>query len=166
MARTKKSRKRTEEHRTVSDMGTEQTRAKLRPDPVDELAAYWRRREYREAGELEDAAREIRRIYNMTVEGMMPRAVDMHAVRGAPKPMPEWLAQAKRDRYNPWAKEMGADGRLSLVVDWLIQEVPLAQIDKDRKQRNGRASEIVVQALTRYAEIAGWIGMIVRRKAS
>jgi len=145
------------------DSGTEQTRKRLRPDPVDEMAAVWRRQGRRDAGELEDAAREIRRIYTALVAGLMPRAVDMNGVRGAASPMPEWIAIATRDRYAPWRRQMGAS-RLSLVIDWLVDEVPLRQIDRDRRQRNGWAADVVLEALTRYAEIAGWLGRVVRLK--
>lgn len=165
MARNK-AKKRTKPivEREAFDPGTEQTRARLRRDPVDEMAAHWRNREMREAGELENAAREIRRIYTATVAGLMPKAVDMHGVRGRGESMPEWLAQAKRDRYDPWAKEMGDGLVLPLVLDWLIEEVPLVKIDGIRKQRKGRAAEVVVHSLTRYAQIAGWLGVVLPHK--
>lgn len=164
MARSKAKKRKVTVEREAYDHGTEQTRQRLRRDPVDELAAQWRNREVREAGELESAAREIRSIYTATVIGMMPKAVDMNGVRGKGEPMPEWLAQAKSDRYNPWAKEMGEQGSLFLVIDWLIEEVPLSAIDATRRQRNGLASEVVVHSLTRYAQIAGWLGVVLPHK--
>lgn len=150
--------------RETVDLGTEQTRQRLRRDPVAEMAARWRDREVREAGEMETAAREIRRIYTATVAGLMPKAVDMNGVRGVGDPMPVWLAQAKRDRYDPWAKEMSAVQDLPLVMDWLIDEVPLTVIDASRRQRKGSASTTVTHALTRYAQIAGWIGVVIQHK--
>ena len=144
-----------------NDLGTEATRRRLRADPVDEMAAIWRRQGRRTAGEMEDSAREIRRIYTLLVSGLMCRAGDLTGVRGHGRPFPEWLAQARRDRYGPWAAEM--KDRLPVVIDWLVEEIPLRQIDRERRQRNGRAAEIVDQALTRYAEIAGWLGKVVRR---
>lgn len=150
--------------RETADLGTEQTRQRLRRDPVSEMASKWRDREVREAGELESAAREIRRIYTATVAGLMPKAVDMNGVRSAGEPMPAWLAQAKRDRYDPWAKEMGDALILSLVFDWLIDEIPMIAIDAQRRQRKGSAAKAVRHALTRYAEIAGWIGVVLPHK--
>ncbi len=143
------------------DLGTEPTRARLRVDPVGEMASIWRRQGRRNAGELEDAAREIRRIYTLLVSGLMCRAGDLTGVRGHSQPFPAWLAQARHDRYAPWATEMKDD--LPVIVDWLVEEIPLRQIDRNRKQRNGRAAEVVDQALTRYAEIAGWLGRVIDR---
>lgn len=139
------------------DHGTEETRAKLRQDPVSEMAEIWRRRSFRDAAELEDAAREIRRIYNATVSGLMCRAVDWKGVRGAATPAPEWLVIAKRDRYDKVANEQGPTGNWAVLIDWLIDEIPLRQIDRERNRRNGWSSDVVVHCLTRYAQIAGWI---------
>lgn len=161
MARAKKAK---QVPRETVDLGTEQTRQRLRRDPVSEMAARWRDREVREAGELESAAREIRRIYTATVAGLMPKAVDMNGVRSSGEPMPAWLAQAKRDRYDPWAKEMSVSHDLPLVMDWLIEEFPLTVIDANRRQRKGRAAETVTNALTRYAQIAGWLGIVLQHK--
>lgn len=144
-----------------ADYGTEATRKRLRGDPVDEYAAGRRQAGDRLAGEKESAAREIRDVYSMITAGLWSKAVDMNGVRGRSEPAAEWLASAHRDRYKPWADEMGRE-RLPLVIDWLIEEKPMLAIDRDRRQRNGTAAGIVDAALHRYAELSGRIGRVVR----
>ena len=139
-------------------MGTTATRERVRCDPVDEYAAAQRNKGDRLAGEKESAAREIRRIFGMITAGLWSKAVDMNGIRGASEGAPEWLATAHLDRYKPWADEMGRIGALSFVIEWLIDERPFAQIDRDHRQRHGRASEVVDGAFLRYAEMAGWVG--------
>lgn len=143
------------------DHGTSATRKRLRGDPVDEYAEGRRMAGDRLAGEKETAAREIRRIYSMITVGLWAKAVDMDGVRGRSEPAAEWLATAHRDRYKPWADEMGRE-RLPLVIDWLVEEKPMMAIDRERRQRNGTAAGIIDGALHRYAELCGSIGRVVR----
>lgn len=143
------------------DHGTSATRKRLRGDPVDEYAAGRRRAGDRLAGEKESAAREIRDVYTMITAGLWARAVDMHGVRGRSEPAAEWLASAHRDRYKPWADEMGRE-RLPVVIDWLIEEKPMLAIDRERRQRSGTTAGVIDAALLRYAEISGRVGKVVR----
>jgi hypothetical protein len=143
------------------DHGTSATRKRLRGDPVDEYAAARRHIGDRLAGEKETAAREIRCIYGMITAGLWAKAVDMDGVRGRSEPAAEWLATAHRDRYKPWADEMGRK-RLPLVIDWLVEEKPMMSIDRERRQRNGTAAGIIDGALLRYAELWGSVGRVVR----
>lgn len=167
MAKTKKAKKDRAKKQpappppTPVDYGTSATRRRLRGDPVDEYAEARRRAGDRLAGEKESAAREIRRVYGMVTAGLWARAVDMHGVRGRSEPAAEWLASIHRDRYKPWADEMGRE-RLPVVVDWLVEEKPMASIDRERRQRNGTAAAVIDDALLRYAEISGTVGRVVR----
>ncbi len=146
-----------------ADYGTKATQAYLRRDPVDDYAAGLRKRGDRLVGEKESAAREIRRVYMMVTGKLWARAVDvMRGDRGSAEPAAEWLAIAHRDRYKPWADEMGRSGLLALVMDWLIDEHTMSQIDRDRRQRKGRAFDVIDSALLRYAENAGWAGRVAR----
>ena len=140
---------------TAIDMGTEQTRKRLKVDPVVSMAQGWRVRGFRDGPQLESAAREIRRIYIMVAGGMMPKAVDLSSVKGASVPISEWLAQRRRDIYIPFCQEIGAD--FGIIVSWLIDEVPLSEIDRAKRKRNGYASELIVRHLTRYCVLSGTI---------
>lgn len=138
------------------DLGTPQTRAKLRPDPVQELYNIWLKKGYRDASALQESAIEIRQIFMLVSGGLFARATDWSGVRTGGAPLPEWLAAKRREVYLPWTREMD-DRMISVLMAWLIDEKPLGQIDRDLKQKNGRASTQVVTALTRYAFMSGRI---------
>jgi hypothetical protein len=91
----------------------------------------------------------------MVAGGMMSKASDLTRVRGASIPISEWLAQRRRDIYIPFSNEIGAD--FGLIVSWLIEEVPLSELDRAKRKRNGYASELIVRHLTRYCVLSGTI---------
>ena len=135
------------------DLGTEQTRARLKQCPVDHMAQTWGRN-FRDINEIERAAREVRRIYLMIAGGLMPKAIDLNnQVKSSNTPLPEWLAMRRRDIYIPWAKEI--DWRYGIVISWLIDEVPLVMLDKRLSKRKGTCRDLLTHCLTRYATISG-----------
>ena len=123
------------------DLGTEQTRARLKQCPVDHMAQTWGRN-FRDINEIERAAREVRRIYLMVAGGLMPKAIDLNnQVKSSNTPLPEWLAMRRRDIYIPWAKEI--DWRYGIVISWLIDEVPLVMLDKRISKRKGTCRDLL-----------------------
>ena len=140
------------------DLGTEQTRKRLRPDPIQSMASTWGRN-YRDIMALEAAAREIRRIFVMQTSALHPKAVDMSHVPGASIPLPEWLATRRRSIYNPWAAEIGTD-KFNVVIHYLVDEYSLEQLDKSIRKRKGTAKRILVHCLTKYAQLTGSIRTI------
>ena len=137
------------------DMGTEQTRKRLRADPVVTAARKWRKNRVRDSLALESSAREIRRIYQMVASGQLVRARDLVSVKTHGTPINEWLAQRRRDVYLPWSKSMGKD--MSVFVDWLIIEIPLFECDRKLRKRNGYTSDLIERALTLYSVMSGAI---------
>jgi len=147
-------RKKPQQVKEEIDLGTVATRERLRQDPVKEMAAIWRKQNYREADALEASAQEIRRIYKYIVSPVSVTAQDYSAIKvPSTYDLAEWLTARKRDCYNPWAKECGVD--FSTVIAWLIDEQPLASIDRFKRQRKGKASEVIVKCLIKYAEYSG-----------
>ena len=140
--------------KVVRDEGTEQTRKRLKMDPVDFMVAHWGKK-YRDITALEAAAREIRRLFAYTTSGLTPRAVDLNIVAtGASQPMPEWLAIKRRDIYIPWAQACKVE-RFNILIKWLVDEKTLAQCDKEANKRKGFSKEVVVYCLTDYAQRSG-----------
>jgi len=139
------------------DLGTAETRARVRPDPVQELYNIWLRKGYRDASALQESAIEIRQIFMIVSGGLFARATDWSgSIRGSGSPLPEWLLIKRRDVYLPWTRDIN-DRSMSVLMAWLIDERPLNQIDRDLRQKNGKASTQVVTALTRYAAMSGRI---------
>jgi hypothetical protein len=152
--------KRQQVPRETIDQGTKQTRERLRADPIDELAAAWKRSHEPGAAEMENAAREIRRCYQMVSRAVMARIgnLDGTPAGSSASPAADRLVIAYNDRYKPWADAMGKIGILPIVIDWLHEEHTFEQIDRDRRTRNGTASTLIRQALWQYCIIAGWVG--------
>lgn len=157
MAKSKKAKRAAVD---IVDGGTEQTRQRLRGDPVDEMAAVWRRTRHPAAQEMENAAREIRRVYQANTRAVMAKIGNLTGIRGsaANAQSPDRLAIAYSDRYKPWADEMGRIGVLAVVIDWLHEEKPFQDIDRERRQRKGTAAKTIERALWQYCLMAGWVG--------
>ena len=134
------------------DLGTPETRKKLRADPVSYMANNWGK-SYRDILALEMACREIRRIFMMEVP-LQPRAVDLSAVKGASIPLPLWLSIKRRDIYVPWTKDIGPE-RFNILIKWLIDEVNLSDLDRITNKRKGTSKDIIVHCLTRYGILSG-----------
>jgi hypothetical protein len=125
------------------------------------MAAVWRRTRHPAAQEMENAAREIRRVYQDNTRAVMAKIGNLIGVRGsaANSLSPDRLAIAYRDRYKPWADEMGRIGVLPVVIDWLHEEKSFQDIDRERHQRHGTASKTIEHALWQYCLMAGWVGL-------
>ncbi len=135
------------------DLGTPQTRKKLRLDPVDYMARVWGKK-YRDIVAIEASAREIRKIYLMELHGLFPKAVDLSSVRGSSISMSEYLAIKRRDNYLPWVRKVGS-WRFNVLLYWLIDELNLTEIDKRIRKRKGTAKEIILLCLVEYGKISG-----------
>jgi hypothetical protein len=165
-------------------------RARMARHPLDALA---RRRDWRE--EYTWAAQEIADLYAALQRGLFQNAPAMDAVRvdssrrRVRQPiegLSEQQGRIRRDRYNPWCREMdrlkahevrrglavdaagqteapwqgpGRAGRtlLALTMDVVVDGLPLADVDDLTGLRHGRTAELVAMALRRYGEIAGWL---------
>jgi len=86
--------------------------------------------------------------------------------RGPLERMDGDLLAAWRDHYKPWSVEMSGPAfegervtRLQLVLDLVVDNMGPRQLyDYYRiRVRRTRFAETIGEALTRYAEIAGWI---------
>ena len=136
------------------DEGTEQTRARVRLDPVVRMATIWARN-HPEIVALENAARELRRLFVMETAFLGARAVDLSAVRAAGAvPLPEWLSQRRRDYYIPWADKVGPE-TFNVIVNYFVDEISLDDIDRNRRKRKGTAKGVILDGLQLYAEYIG-----------
>lgn len=148
---------------------TPQTAAKLRRDLVLHLYEKGRLRT-----EHVEAAEDIRRIWQAFSRSLGPTAVNSSTLatgRQAPQARQpiEWLTAAEeqiwRTRYRPWAREMGASPcggiiRVTLfqvILEIVVDNRGLRQTEGLYRMRHGDAADHLQAALTRYAEIAGWI---------
>ena len=82
------------------DMGTEQTRKRLKPDPIVSAAQKWRKANMRDAPALEASAREIRRIYQMVASGQLVRATDLSETKTHGVHVNEVSPTAERSIYS------------------------------------------------------------------
>jgi hypothetical protein len=114
---------------------TPETLAKLRPDQVQVLFD-----KSLLTPEMTDAASEIRMIYFAVVGSLFCRGRDYRVFGRGRGEIPERIAQLHRDRYQPWAREMGP--LLPLIFDALIdgQYVP---------------DSVVIKGLTAYIGYMG-----------
>lgn len=139
--------------RSEIDRGTDQTRERLKSDPIDYMVRNWGKN-YRDINQIEQAAREIRRMFMLAASGLIPKATNWQRT-GSPSVMPalEWAYLRRKDIYLPWAKEIG--WKHSIVMLFLIDEMPLSKIDKRMGKRKGTAKDIIIHCFTRYAQISG-----------
>jgi hypothetical protein len=146
---------------------TPETARKLRADVVFKLHAAGRLR-----NEQKLAAEHIRDLLSEIERAMYPARVmdgtQSIKVVGRVSSSPlERMAPAKyrqwRDVYRPWAQEVRAirtgagASALTIVVLLVEHNIGTWQIEKLLGLRNGTVLAIVQGALTRYAEIAGWV---------
>lgn len=167
--RKRPARKANAQRRRAASGPTPQTVAKLRRDLILHLYEKGSLR-----AEQVEAAEEIRRIWQAFSRSLGPTAVNSEALatgrQAAQGRQPiEWLTAAEetiwRTRYRPWAREMGASPcggtirvtRFQLVLETVVDNRSLRQVEGFYRMRHGMAVEHLRTALTRYAEIAGWI---------
>ena len=136
------------------DEGTEQTRARVQLDPVVRMATLWAR-DHPDIVALENAARELRRLFVMETAFLGARAVDLSAVRAAAAtPLPEWLSQRRRDYYIPWVNKVGPE-TFNVIVNYFVDEISLDDIDRNRRKRKGTAKGVILDGLLLYAQYIG-----------
>jgi hypothetical protein len=127
---------------------TRETEAKLRPDPLEWLHAK------QHIGDAErDAGLEIRAVYAAICGAVMSRSgFPTDRQPGRSGGMSSWIAQLYTDHWKPWADEL-ADQRpmLEITIDALIDEHSFNSIDRRYHWKNGKAQELVVEALELYA---------------
>lgn len=111
----------------------------------------------------EQAAREIPRIYALVVQGLALRAQNLESSRGGSGDtgldrIDQWHPDhvwAYLNRFRPWANTVDPVAK-SVTIDYLANELPLLEIDRAHKWRNGSAAQIIRSAITAYASTAGW----------
>jgi hypothetical protein len=149
---------------------TPQTVAKLRRDLM--LLLYQKRRLRIEHLQ---AAEDIRRIWQAFSRSLGATAVNPDTLATGRQPVQgrqplDWFTATEeviwRNRYRPWAREMGSSAcggtirvtRLQAVLELVVENRSLRQVEGFYRMRHGAAADHLCAALQRYAEIAGWIG--------
>jgi hypothetical protein len=141
---------------------TPQTISNLRRDPISELT---------EAGRLNDhqirAASEIEAVFNFVTSRLVVKSASLDERRGGSGGGEgnTYLEQAWVQHYKPWSDELSVklapaqddDPWLETTIKIVIDGLRGRQIDRDMAWRNGKALEMLRAALTRYADLAGWI---------
>jgi hypothetical protein len=127
---------------------TRETEAKLRPDPLEWLHAKLH------IGDAErDAGLEIRAVYAAICGAVLSRSgwpTDRQPGRGGG--MPAWMAEKYRDHWKPWADDLGKRRpMLEITIDTIIDEYSFGSIDRRHHWKNGKAQNLVVEALGLYA---------------
>jgi hypothetical protein len=113
---------------------TPETLAKLLPDQVKQMF------DRGQIGLAEtDAASEIRTVFFAVVAGLFARA-HTYDPKGGRNQIPDWIATAHKERYKPFAQDMGRS--MSAIIDCLIdgKTIPagfLASALQDYAQRMG-----------------------------
>lgn len=95
------------------DLGTDETRSRLKADPLFELLKG-------QDASLERAADEIRAVYTAIVREVMHKNSSVFALDAGKPNIPDDLAYAHAQRYIPWVNETGphmVDLVLSIVMD-------------------------------------------------
>lgn len=149
---------------------TPQTVAKLRRDLILLLYQNGRLRI-----EHLEAAEDIRRIWQAFSRSLGATAVNPDTLATGRQPAQcrqplDWLTATEetiwRNRYRPWAREMGSSAcggtirvtRLQVVLELVVENRGLRQVEGFYRMRHGAAADHLCAALQRYAEIAGWAG--------
>ena len=156
---------------TASHGPTPQTVAKLKRDLILHLYEKGRLGKEHLA-----AAEEIRRIWQAFSRSLGPTAVNSDLLatgrQTAQGRQPlEWLSETEehiwRKHYRPWAREMagGSCGgtirvtTFQIVLEIVVDNRSLRRIEGAYRMRHGTAALSLEAALTRYAQIAGWLGI-------
>jgi hypothetical protein len=139
---------------------TRATAARLQPDPIETL---------HQRGSLSDrqrdAALEIRVAFAEVVGAAMLRSPRYDGTRGSGffgtgggVELSTVAAIGRRKRYRRWAEVLGArlPDALAITIDVVVDGRSLRQVDGERRWRNGRASDLLIEALQSYAQLAGW----------
>ena len=136
---------------------TRATAARLQPDPIETL-----HRRGALSDRQRDAALEIRVAFTEVASRAMMRSPRYDGTRGARTfggvEMATSAAIARRKRYRRWAEALAArlPDAVAIAIDVVVDGRSLRQVDTERRWRNGRASDLLIEALQAYAELAGW----------
>ncbi len=135
------------------DLGTAKTRKRLRESTLARLI-----RQGRIDPEMEHAATEIIRIYGALTRRLWARTSSMEKIDRASSPhwCPEWLLEAYLERYIPFTEALSAtrSPALAVLYDVLIDDLPLKDIDRNRRVRDGYARQMTISGLKLYADLA------------
>lgn len=109
------------------------------------------------------AAAEIERVFSALAAGLFAPPRRKVTRSGRPRDVTEATVIAYRDRFRPWAATLserhksGGPPILEVVLDCVVDGLTLREIDAQRRFRSGRASAYLIEGLTLYAEMAGWL---------
>lgn len=144
---------------TEADAATPQTRAKLKRDTIEELA-------YRKTigPAQEQAADEIHAVFTARTAQLFTKTQDLDRIHGGHSTA-DWTAAlvSAAKRYDEWAAELsaahtnGGPPLLPVCIAIIIDGHTGNDVDRDYRQRKGTACKWLVQALTRYAEMHGFL---------
>jgi len=109
------------------------------------------------------AALEIRRVWSLITGALWARSQRYERyARGTAELTVSPVDDAYVDRYKPWADTLTDRQRrtrvpwLDIVHDAIVDERTLSEIDAGRRWREGRAADLLREALELYATMAGW----------
>ncbi len=135
---------------------TRQTEQRLQPDPVSVLF---------ERGSItapqRDAAFEIRQAYYEAASVVMARSARWDGERISSRTFTDEATTgqiARRQRYRRWADSprMRMNSAYLVAIDIVVDGRGVREIERESRWRNGRATTLLVDALSHYAQLAGW----------
>lgn len=131
---------------------TRETLAKSRPDPLE-----WLHAKAYIGDEERDAGLEIRLVYAGLCGATLSRSGwTFNEARRRPGPIDQapaskWM-RLHHEHWLPWARDL--DQRrpmLEITIDTIIDEYSFGEIDRRHRWKNGKAQDLVVEALGLYA---------------
>lgn len=147
---------------------TPETARKRRDDIIEDL-----RKRKKLWAEHENAALEIRTVWEAIGRGLFPRAVSLDAAIRPPKGtrykdflgrMTDSEMAMWRNNYTPWKAiesnilvTVGRGTRAQMVFDIVVENFQLRQVEMGYGMRHGTAVTELRESLHNYAEIAGWV---------
>ena len=144
------------------DRGTAKTRRRQREPTLDRLI-----RERRIDNEMIQAAKEIQQVYFALTRQLWAKTSSMERIDGGtPAETPEWLVEAYKHRYLPWADIL--DRHLecpaqSIIFDVVVDNRKLKYLDRKHAKRDGFARQVTIAGLKLYVDLAGWRRRTPRR---
>ena len=111
----------------------------------------------------EQAALEFIEVFYFKCAGSLAKSQSYERQdRGGDVTHAEWLVDAckRYDAFANWSKENRATTKQNwheVLLDVCVDGLNLTQIDRGRKWRNGTAKRVILDSLTQYAVLAGWI---------
>lgn len=154
-------RKRRRNQVSPNDLGTEQTRKRLkRETTLQRLMREEKKRGNRNTPELERAAFEIERVFFENTRRLFAKSASYERIDGGePASTPEWLVSVYTDRYIPWTetlKSLKKSRAVAVVIDVVVESRSLKDIEHRYKFSRGMAKQVTLASLKLYADMAGW----------